>query len=205
MFDNIAFGKRLKEIRAKAEKTQAEFAKTIGVTAASVSAWESGVKKPNIDVAFEIAEKFNVSIDWLCGKKVRMKGKEHENRIYYSEIYEIVLHLYKCGILDITFSQYEDYEPDMDTGYARTIVREKADVGFQEQGISAFIKGIVTLTNLYKTDVLPKDVYETSIQGLKGKDSTHYIDTNTNKIMVEPFTIGDFDDYDEIDPAELPF
>ena len=61
------FGENVKYIRSENDVTQKEFANIIGVSAATVSAYEQGEKIPNLNVAITIAEKFNVSLDWLCG------------------------------------------------------------------------------------------------------------------------------------------
>ncbi len=62
-----AFGSRLRELRARLGLTQKEFAEKAGFTAATLSAYEAGQKSPAIIIASDIAEKFNVSLDWLCG------------------------------------------------------------------------------------------------------------------------------------------
>lgn len=61
------FADRLKKLRAEKGLTQAEFIKDLGITASALSAYEKNLKNPSISVAKRIAEKYNVSIDWLCG------------------------------------------------------------------------------------------------------------------------------------------
>lgn len=66
--DNI-FGNRLKKLRRDTMNlTQIEFSELLGIAQPSLSAYESGKTKPTIDVVIQIAEKCNVSIDWLCGR-----------------------------------------------------------------------------------------------------------------------------------------
>lgn len=65
--ENI-FGRRLKKLRNLImKKTQKEFAEFIGIPQPTLSAYESGRNKPTVDVVINIANKCNVSIDWLCG------------------------------------------------------------------------------------------------------------------------------------------
>lgn len=61
------FSDRLKELRTEKGLTQAEFVKDLGITASALSAYEKNLKNPSISVAKRIAEKYNLSIDWLCG------------------------------------------------------------------------------------------------------------------------------------------
>ncbi len=62
----MAFNERLKELRTGLDLTQKEFAQKIGLSAASIIAYERNEKKPSFDVLISIAEQFNVSLDWLC-------------------------------------------------------------------------------------------------------------------------------------------
>ena len=58
---------RIKELRTLLGMKQKEFAKFVGCTAATLSAYENGSKSPSLEIIKGIAEKCHVSIDWLCG------------------------------------------------------------------------------------------------------------------------------------------
>lgn len=62
-----SFPKRLKLLRQKTGMTQRQVAEKIGVTAASLSAYENEIQKPSIEVVINTALAFNVSLEWLCG------------------------------------------------------------------------------------------------------------------------------------------
>lgn len=68
------FAQRLKEARTSAKLTQSELCKISGVTAATISAYESADgnkgKNPSLDNALKLAQALNVSLDWLCGSLV---------------------------------------------------------------------------------------------------------------------------------------
>ena len=68
------FAKRLKESRISARLTQAELSKISGVTAATISAYESSDenkgKNPSLENAVKLAQALKVSLDWLCGVAV---------------------------------------------------------------------------------------------------------------------------------------
>lgn len=61
------FSDRLKELRTSLGLTQTQFVDGLGITASALSAYEKNLKNPSISVAKRIAEKYNISIDWLCG------------------------------------------------------------------------------------------------------------------------------------------
>lgn len=69
MSDLTIFGERLKQLRTSLNMSQRDFAEKIGVTASALSTYEKGQKNPSILVAINIAAAFNVSLDWLCGRK----------------------------------------------------------------------------------------------------------------------------------------
>lgn len=60
---------RIKELRTREKMTQGEFAKKLGLTPATVSAYENEehTKTPSLKVLINMAGTFNVSLDWLCG------------------------------------------------------------------------------------------------------------------------------------------
>ena len=63
------FGERIKTLRLALGQSQKEFAKFIGIPQPSMSAYENGKNNPTIDVLINIADKCNVSVDWLCGRQ----------------------------------------------------------------------------------------------------------------------------------------
>ena len=62
--DLIALGRRIRELRGF-HMTQAEFAKSIGVTQSYLSALERGIKEPGATVLLAISREFGKSVDWL--------------------------------------------------------------------------------------------------------------------------------------------
>lgn len=61
------FAIRLKGLREQLNMTQTEFAEYIKVKQQTLSGYENNKMKPPIDIVKNIADKCNVSIDWLCG------------------------------------------------------------------------------------------------------------------------------------------
>ena len=62
------FSERLKELRREKNLLQSELAKDLHVCKSAISGWEIGRNQPNYDLLIEIAEYFEVTIDYLLGK-----------------------------------------------------------------------------------------------------------------------------------------
>ena len=62
-------GQRLKEFRKSNEITQTELANILNTTQSTISAYESGKTTLLTAFALEIVNKYNISLDWLCGRK----------------------------------------------------------------------------------------------------------------------------------------
>ena len=65
-------GDRIKELRQKANLTQAQLAEKLGFTSQTVSNWESGSREPDIAALAQLSSLFNVSLDYL------LLGKQEE-------------------------------------------------------------------------------------------------------------------------------
>lgn len=62
-------GEKIREYRTALKMTQADFARRLGVTGASVSAYENSTRLPSYDVLVRIANVLCVSTDALLGRK----------------------------------------------------------------------------------------------------------------------------------------
>lgn len=61
------FSDRIKSLREKMGLTQAELAKKLSLTRASVNAWEMGLSAPSTHLIVELSRLFHVSTDYLLG------------------------------------------------------------------------------------------------------------------------------------------
>ena len=66
--DSKIISLKIKEIRNILNLTQKDFGKLINVAQTTLSSYENNSQTPNIETLYNIAEKCNVSIDWLCGR-----------------------------------------------------------------------------------------------------------------------------------------
>ena len=69
MFDRDVFRARLRELRKKSGESQAQLAKAIGVSTNQVSEMEKGTKTTTLERLCAICEHYNVSADYLLGRK----------------------------------------------------------------------------------------------------------------------------------------
>lgn len=90
------FANRIKQLRKSLGMTQKDFSEYIGVKQQTLSGYERGIMKPPLDIAKNIAEKCDVSIDWLCGLSEK-KSTNNEIKTY-SDIIEILYKLEKTEL-----------------------------------------------------------------------------------------------------------
>jgi transcriptional regulator with XRE-family HTH domain len=65
----IIFSKQLKQLRTEVGLTQAQLAERLNSTQRNVSYLEAGKVEPDLDMLWRIADFFDVSIDYLIGRK----------------------------------------------------------------------------------------------------------------------------------------
>ena len=68
VIDKEKIGKRLREVRKHFHITQSELANILNTTHSTISAYEHGKTLILTNFAYEIATKFNISMDFLCGR-----------------------------------------------------------------------------------------------------------------------------------------
>ena len=66
--DKELIGKRLKEFRVSHNLTQEKLAKQINTSHSTISGYEHGKNMILTAFAYNIAKKYKVSLDWLCGR-----------------------------------------------------------------------------------------------------------------------------------------
>jgi len=66
---DILIAQRIKDSMKNEKLTQMQLAKAIGVGQSSVSDWLNSKSEPSIDNLWKLADFFDVSIDFLVGRK----------------------------------------------------------------------------------------------------------------------------------------
>ena len=79
---------RIKSLRIEKGLSQAELSEQIGCTQQSLSKIENGIQIPGVDLAFKIADFFNVTVEFLysanlqsCGCRLAIFVNEQNNKI----------------------------------------------------------------------------------------------------------------------------
>jgi len=60
---------RLRELRIKSGLTQNEIASKLGVSGQTILNWENGIYEPKINQLIQLADLFDVSVDYLVERK----------------------------------------------------------------------------------------------------------------------------------------
>ena len=60
---------RLRELRIKSGLTQNEIATKLGVSGQTILNWENGIYEPKISQLIELADLFNVTVDYLIERE----------------------------------------------------------------------------------------------------------------------------------------
>ena len=63
------FGIRLRELRIQRKLSQKELSEELGVGRPTITQYETGSKKPSLKMVIKIADYFDMSIDYLIGRK----------------------------------------------------------------------------------------------------------------------------------------
>ncbi len=111
-------GDRLRALRMRHRWTQEDLAKKLNVAVSTVSGYESGNRKPDIETLLRVAEIFNISLDHLLDRKTEQIIDLNDHEM----LKKIILQL--------------DNQPlsDEDTRYLLAIIREKRNLNrFYEQ------------------------------------------------------------------------
>jgi transcriptional regulator with XRE-family HTH domain len=94
------FGKNLIKLRASKNLSQESLAEKIGVTRQSISNWENGDLKPDIEKTVQIAKVFSVDINDLVSGEVG-KASKKKTRMTSRAIRKMTLLI--CGFFVITY------------------------------------------------------------------------------------------------------
>lgn len=145
------FSERLKELRSSLNLTQAQFVEDLGITASALSAYEKNLKNPSISVAKRIAEKYHVSVDWLCGLS------ENKNLGDNFDTY--------CDIANVLFALDSSIEMILDEVYMEDYMY--TSLIFDDKQIDAFLHEWKEATNVLENTSINKEITRTMYESWK--------------------------------------
>lgn len=115
---------KLREIRLQNGISQAKLAKTLGVARTTITNYESGESKPDIEMIMNIAKYFNVSTDYLLDFNQEQEKKEPEKVEFKTDRFtkkqkEILRYVerlddYQCKVAKIYFETLLDDFKDVE-------------------------------------------------------------------------------------------
>lgn len=98
--EKLKFGERIRMIRKKAKCNQREFGAMLNIPQSTLSAYETDRMQPTVASLVNIAAKFNVSMDWLCGideySSPLEKEKELLQMVISDETAALQAHIEQC-------------------------------------------------------------------------------------------------------------
>lgn len=183
---------RIKELRTREKLTQGEFAKKIGLTPATVSAYENEehTKTPSLKVLINIANTFNVSLDWLCGI-----GAGPSKRLNtYKDAIETIISLGDNFKLNI-YCEIKELPPDFDD-----YLLHESNFQIEDYTIFEFFDGWKKIYDLYKEGTIDYSLYYLWVERelKKSKYSNPIFSTEGNSQFPKSLSFADLDDDDEV-------
>ena len=100
--NNVTIGNRIKELRTSKNLTQEDIAKMVKESKATISNYEKGKVSPPIELLIKLAERYDVSIDWLCG----LSNEEIPRLMSYGDAFFRLVEIDKVigfSVEDVTF------------------------------------------------------------------------------------------------------
>lgn len=73
------FGSRLKYLRMNKKLTQRELAEIINVSTSTIGMYEKNAREPSFETLINIANYFNVSVDYLLGYENQTADLQHQS------------------------------------------------------------------------------------------------------------------------------
>lgn len=164
------FAKRLDELRKEKGITQKELAKSINVTTQAISSYCSGRTKPSYDVAAQIAQFFNVSLDWLCGiSDVKQIAKDGE-LTYKDFLLFLIKYDEKYGIDKIEGGSHISEAAELEYGWPKSVA--KASILIENIPLSVFFDKWVKVRQQYLDGIIDADIYDLWLQRELGQSWT---------------------------------
>ena len=83
--DRVDLPARITFLRKSLKLTQTQFGDLVNVSQRSVASWEAGDRSPSLATLCELADKLNVSVDYLVGRSDDMRVNDKELAVLNGE------------------------------------------------------------------------------------------------------------------------
>lgn len=151
------FSLRIKELRESLGMTQKDFSEHIGIKQQTLSGYERGIMKPPLDVTKDIAEKCNVSIDWLCG--LSSKKQYSEELVTYGDMLRLIIKLTNANVMFDNYWEVIYSENSDNSNVFGEQFPEYATLRISDSEITNFFKEWQKMYELYRDDTIDMHLY----------------------------------------------
>ena len=169
-YTTTAFGQKLVELRNENKLSQEESANRIGISRNTLSMYERGERCANIDVAVNVANVYNVTLDYLFG--IGYKSKENNEMNLYDfgfseETVDILMVSETRNLIDMVLShpQFQKVTDLMYANYYKPLINSY-EVNYISRLISDLLYAIIV-------DV-SKDIY--TLKSMTEEDEMELLD-----------------------------
>ena len=164
----MSFGTRLQEIRKSMNMTQKEFAELIEVPQPSISAYENDKNNPTMDILVNIANKCNVSLDWLCGVSA---NKQRISSM--ADLIDVIFEIFETQEIgfdvDVNRRVHDDLEAETERVYARLTAYATDKENCENDNLVNLIWEANTIYTRYMNYFTDEDYYQIQKEKLKEK------------------------------------
>lgn len=152
------FSKKLKQCRSDKNLTQRQVAEMSGLTPATISAYEKGVKNPSFESAVLLANTLDVSLDWLCGKESVLSEPQT-----YADVIDSLTVLLK----HIKYEIRDNVAGD-----------KQFCLIINDIELSSFFDGLQKMKQLLDDKIIDKDIFDSWIEGQQKKYKSYPLATS---------------------------
>lgn len=156
--DNLQiFADRLRLFRKQIGATQKEFVQGLSITPSALSSYEKNNINPSIATVKEIAEKYNLSIDWLVGlTDDESNDKEIQT---YADIVKMLFEIDAAMRKRNTKLKIHTIENDEGWGYSSLSFSE-LETTDSENNFNIFLNDWNRMRDMYDAGIIDREVYE---------------------------------------------
>lgn len=176
-------GEKLQAVRKRLGQTQKEFAEFIGVPQSSLSAYENNKNLPTTEVMITIANKCNVSLDWLCGLAENSYIEYNFNE--FTDIANIMYKLMELNEIGIKIkSNKPDIETDEDKWFVNLTVYGNDEKHAHNSDLCQLLESIGELNLDVESYEIDAETYEFK----KERDLSYYKNHTLTKRVIPELT-----------------
>lgn len=171
------FAQRLRELRISLGMTQKEFASELNITASALSSYEKNNINPSISIAKRIAEKYHVSIDWLCGLTDK---QNYDSKIKtYNDLFRILFEIEDSCKDTLFLSHAIECAP-----ISSPTIYELNGISFSEDDVQKFITEWAKMKKLHEDNIIDDEVYNLWKEKILNRDYYFLPDGGFSDLMM---------------------